>query len=95
MLIAPRRQSQDFIVSSGFGSRNLLDVCDAKPSQLPNLRCGFVHVGESSADKLKIFSTGRIGENRNLRCYAAMHEICRLQCPGAKGASRDDNDVGR
>jgi len=43
-----------------------------------------VLVGSPLRIKLKIFSTGRISEKRNLRCYAAMYEVCRLQCPAPK-----------
>jgi hypothetical protein len=51
--------------SLGFG--DLHDIRHAKPLQLANLLCAPILVREPPTDELAVFSTRRVGKNRNSR----------------------------
>ncbi len=95
VLVAPWGKNLAFTFGSGFVSWNLHDIRYAKPSQLPNLPCREIFVGQPPTDELKIFSTRRVGKNRDARRDAAMHEVRCLQGSRAAGITRDDDNVGR
>jgi hypothetical protein len=78
-----------FNVSSG----DLHDIRHAKPPQLANLPCARILVREPSADELVVFSSRRVGKNRNARRDAVLHEVCRFERPRAAGIKRYDDDV--
>ena len=78
LLVAPWRKNLTFTFGSSFGSGNLHDIRYAKPSELADLPCRQILVGEPAADELEIFSARRVRKNRNSRRDAAMHEVRRL-----------------
>ena len=94
MLVAPSRKHLGFTFGSNVGSGDLHDIRHAKPSQLANLPCTRILVREPPADELVVFSTRRVGKNRNSRRDAALHEIRRFKRPRAAGIKRYDDDVG-
>ena len=75
MLVAPWRKHLGLTFASSVGSGDLHDIRHAKPSQLANLPCTRILVREPPADELVVFSTRRVGKNRNSRRDAALHEI--------------------
>src|SRR6516165_5168349 len=75
MLVAPWRKHLGFTFGSNVGSGDLHDIRHAKPPQLANLPCTRILVREPPADELVVFSTRRVGKNRNSRRDAALHEI--------------------
>src|SRR6516225_2843962 len=83
MLVAPWRKHLGFTFGSNVGSGDLHDIRHAKPSQLANLPCSRIFVRESPADEFVVFSTRRVGKNRNSRRDAALHEIRRFERPCA------------
>jgi hypothetical protein len=83
MLVAPWRKHFTFTFGSSVCSVDLHDICHAKPTQLPNLPCACI-----------LFSTRRVGKNRNSRRDTALHEVRRVQCACAVGIKRYDDDVG-
>jgi len=96
MLVAPGWKYFAFGLRSSFGPRNLNDLRHAKPSQLANLPCGSILVGESSAYELKVFSTRRIRKNRNAPRDAALDQVRRFQRTRALGIGRySDHICGR
>jgi hypothetical protein len=94
MLVAPWRKHLGFTSSSGVGSGDLHNIHHPKRPQLANLPCGRILVREPSADELVVFSTRRVGKNRNSRRDAALHEVCRFERPRAAGIERHDYNVG-
>jgi hypothetical protein len=85
MLVAPWRKHLGLTFASSVGSGDLHDIRHAKPSQLANLPCTRILVREPPADELVVFSTRRVGKNRNSRRDAALHEIRRFERPRAAG----------
>ena len=85
MLVAPWRKHLTFTFGSNVGSGDLHDIRHAKPPQLANLPCARILVREPPADELVVFSTRRVGKNRNSRRDAALHEVCRFERPRAAG----------
>jgi len=94
-LVAPRRKHLSFTFGSNFGSGDLHDICHAKPAQLAYLPRARILVGEPPADELVVFSTRRVGKNRNARRDAALHEVRRFERPRPAGIKRYHDDVGR
>jgi hypothetical protein len=94
MLVAPWRKRLAFSFGSDVCSGDLHHICDAKPSQLTNLPCSRIFVRESPADELVVFSTRRVGKDRNSRRDAALHEIRGFERPRTAGIKRYDDDVG-
>jgi hypothetical protein len=94
MLVAPWRKRLAFSFSSDVGSGDLHHIRHAKPPQLTNLPCSRIFVREPPADELVVFSTRRVGKDRNSRRDAALHEIRRFECPRTAGIKRYDDDVG-
>src|SRR6516225_8248130 len=93
MLVAPWRKHLGFTFGSNVGSGDLHDISHAKPSQLANLPCSRIFVREPSADELVVFSTRRVGKDRNSRRDAALHEIRRFERPRAADTRYYDDDV--
>ena len=93
MLVAPWRKRLAFSFGSDVGSGDLHHIRHAKPSQLTNLPCSRIFVRESPADELVVFSTRRVGKDRNSRRDAALHEIGRFERPRTAGIKRYDDDV--
>src|SRR5258708_19829005 len=93
MLLAPWRKHLAFTFGSSLGSGDFHDIRHAKPLQLANLPCARIIVREPPADELVIFSTRRVGKNRNARCDAALHEVRRFQRPRAPAIKRYDAHV--
>jgi hypothetical protein len=81
LLPAAKHTANTFTFGSNVSSRDLHDIHHAKPPQLANLPCGPILVREPLAKKLVIFSTRRVGKNRNARGDAALHEVCRFERP--------------
>ena len=94
MLVAPGRKHLTFALGSSVGPGYAHDVGHAEPLQLANLPSPCILVGESSPDEFVIFSTRGIGENRNSRRDAALHEVRCFERPGTAGVSRYDDDIG-
>src|SRR5258706_16280981 len=94
MLVAPWRKHLAFTFGSSLGSGDFHDIHHAKPLQLANLPCARVVVREPPPDKLVIFSTRRVGKNRNAGRDAALHEVRRFERPRAARIKRYDDDVG-
>ena len=94
MLVAPRPKHLGFTLGSKAGTWDLHDVRHAERPQLADLPHTRVLVGEPPADEFVVFSTWRIGENRNPRSNAVLHEVRRFERPGAPGMKRYDDDVG-
>ena len=94
MLVAPWRKHLTFTFGSNFGSGDLNDIRHAEPPQLVNLPCARILIREPPPDELVVFSTRRVGKNRNSRRDAALHEVCRFERPRAVGIKRYDDDVG-
>ena len=94
MLVAPWRKHLGFTFGSNVGSGDLHDIRHAKPPQLANLPCTRILVREPPADELVVFSTRRVGKNRNSRRDAALHEIRRFKRPRTAGMKRYNDDVG-
>jgi len=94
MLVAPWRKHLGFTFGSNVGSGDLHDIRHAKPSQLANLPCSRIFVREPPADELVVFSTRRVGKDRNSRRDAALHEIRCFERPRTAGTKRYDYDVG-
>jgi hypothetical protein len=92
-MVAPGRKHLPFPFGSSFGPWNFHDIRNAKPPKLANLSCAFILVREPPADEFEVFSTGRIGKNRNARCDATFDEVRRFECSRAAGIKRYDNDV--
>jgi hypothetical protein len=67
MLVAPSRKHPTFTFGSTFSSGDLYDIRHPKPPQLANLPCARILVREPPADELVVFSTRRVGKNRNAR----------------------------
>jgi hypothetical protein len=93
MLVAPWRKHLTFTFGSSVGSGDFYNIRHAKRRQLANLPCGRILVREPPADELVVFSTRRIGKNRNARRDAALHEVRRFERPRAAGIKRYDDDV--
>ena len=93
MLVAPWRKHLTFTFGS-IDSGDLHDIRHAKRPQLANLPCARILVRESPADELVVFSTRRVGKNRNACRDAAVHEVRRFERPRAAGIKRYDDDVG-
>ena len=72
MLVAPWRKHLTYTFGPNVGSRDLHDVRHAKPPQVANLPCARILIRESPADELVVFSTRRVGKNRNSRRDAAL-----------------------
>lgn len=87
-LVAPWGKNLAFTFGSGFVSWNLHDIRYAKPSQLPNLPCCEIFTAQPPTDELKIFSTRRVGKNRDARYAAAMHEVYCLHGSRSFASSR-------
>jgi hypothetical protein len=81
MLVAPRWKHLAFTFGSSLGSGDLQNIRNAQQPQLANLPCARILVREPSADELVVFSTRRVGKNRNARCNAAVHEVRRFERP--------------
>src|SRR6516165_3694840 len=94
MLVAPWRKHLGFTFGSNVGSGDLHDIRHAKPSQLANLPCSRIFVREPPADELVVFSTRRVGKNRNSRRDAALHEIRRFERLRTAATRYYDDDVG-
>ena len=94
MLVAPRRKHVSFTLRSIVRSGDLQDIRHAKPPQLANLLCARILVREPPANELVVFSTRRVGKNRNACCNTALHEVRRFERPRAAGSKRYDDDVG-
>ena len=94
MLVAPLRKHLIFTFGSNVGSGDLDDIRHAKPPQLVKLTCARILIREPPPDELEVFSTRRVGKNRNSRRDAALHEVCRFEHPRAAGIKRYDDDVG-
>jgi hypothetical protein len=56
MLVAPWRKYLAFTFGSNVDSRDLNDICYAKPPQLANLASGGVPVRKPTTDELVVFS---------------------------------------
>jgi hypothetical protein len=93
MLVAPSWKHLDFTLGPCVGFGNLNDIRDTKRPQLANLPCGPILVRKPPADELMVFSTRRIGKNRNSRRDAALHEVRRFECTRAIGIKRYYDDV--
>jgi hypothetical protein len=93
MLVTPSWKHLAFTFGPCVGFGNLHDIRDAKRSQLASLLCGFILVRKPPADELMVFSTRRVGKNRNSRRDAALHEVRRFECTRAIGIKRYDDDV--
>jgi hypothetical protein len=94
MLVTPWREHLSFTLGSSLGSGDLHDISHAKPLQLAHLLCTRILVRKPPADELIVFSTRRVGKNRNARRDPASHKVCRFECPSAAGMKRYDDDVG-
>jgi hypothetical protein len=94
MLVAPWRKRLALAFGSSVGSGDLHNIRHAKPPQLANLPCARILVGEPSADELVVFSTRRVGKNRNSCRDAALHEVCRFERSRAAGIKRYEDGVG-
>src|ERR1700730_654463 len=94
MLVAPWRKRLAFSFGSDVGSGDLHHIRHAKPSPLTNLPCSRIFVREPPADELVVFSTRRVGKDRNSRRDAALHEIRRFTRPRTAGMKRYNDDVG-
>ena len=94
MLVAPLRKHATFTFGSDVGFRDLHDIRHAKPLQLANLPCTRILVRKPPTDELVVFSTRRVGKNRNSLRDAALHEVRRFEGPRAAGINRYDDDVG-
>src|ERR1700757_1243772 len=94
MLVAPWRKPLAFSFGSDVGSGDLHHIRHAKPSQLTNLPRSRIFVREPPADELVVFSTRRVGKDRNSRRDAALHEIRRFERPRAADTRYYDDDVG-
>jgi hypothetical protein len=94
MLVAPWRKHLTFTLRSNVGSGDLHDIRHAKRPQLANLPCAPILVREPPSAELVVFSTRRVHKNRNSLCDAALHEVRRLERPGATGIRRYDDEVG-
>jgi hypothetical protein len=81
MLVAPRWKHLAFTFGSSLGPGDLQNIRNAQQPQLANLPCARILVREPSADELVVFSTRRVGKNRNARCNAAVHEVRRFERP--------------
>ena len=94
MLVAPGWKHLAFTFRSSVGSGDLHDVRHTKRLQLANLPCARIVVREPPPDKLVIFSTLRVGKNRNAGRDAALHEVRRFERPRTARIKRYDDDVG-
>src|SRR5262249_8283281 len=94
MLGTPLRKKLGFIFGSNGESRKLHKIAHTKPSQLANLPCGRILIGEPSADELVVLSTWRVAENRDSRRDSAFQEIGRFKCPLTGRIERYDDNVG-
>jgi hypothetical protein len=89
------RENLGFTFGSTFSSGDLYDIHHAQPPQLANLTCARINVREPPADELVVFSTRRVGKNRNSRQDAALHEVRRFEHPRAAGIKRFNDEVCR
>src|SRR5262249_32898617 len=89
VLLTPWRKNPALTSASCFLPGNLRDIRYTKPSQLANLPCGSILVGEPPAYELEIFASRWICKDRNPRRDAALHEVRRLQRAGAARIARD------
>ena len=94
MLVAPWRKHLSFTFGSSIGSGNFHNIRHAERPQLANLPRARILVRKPPADELVVFSTRRIGKNRNARRDAALHEVRRFESPRAAGVERHDDDIG-
>src|SRR5712692_5026972 len=94
MLLAPWRKHLAFTLGSNLGSGDFHDIRHAERSQLANLPCARILIRQPAPDKFVIFSARRVGKNRNACRDAALHQVGRLQRPGAAGIERYDDAVG-
>ena len=88
LLVAPWRKNLAFTFGSSFVSVGIFTT-SVTPSH-PSCRiclAAEILVGQPPANELEIFPARRVGKNRNPRRDAAMHEVGRLQRPGAAGIS--------
>ena len=85
MLVTPLRKYLTLTFRPRLGSGKLHDIDHAKPPQLANLPRARILVREPPADELAIFSTRRVGKNRNSLGNAASHEIRRFESARAVG----------
>src|SRR2546423_14809016 len=72
MLVAPWWKRLAFSFGSNVGSADLHHIRHAKPSQLTNLTCSRIFIREAPADELVVFSTRRVGKDRNSRRDTAL-----------------------
>ena len=79
MLSAPDRQGLDTRCGSLIFSSNFHHICNTEPAELPDLPAAGIFVRQPSAEKLKVFSAGRVHEHRNAFCHALPDEIARLK----------------
>ena len=94
ILVAPLRKHLTFTFGSNLGSADLDDIGHAEPPQFANLPCARILVREPAAHELVIFSTRRVGKNRNSLRDVALREVRRFESPRAAGIKRYDDDVG-
>jgi hypothetical protein len=95
VLVAPSGKHFPLLLASGHGSCDLLNVVDAKRSELANGNRGSIFVRKSPADKLAIHCGVRgVVEYRDARRHAVVDKVGRLQSPSAVGINADDDDVG-
>ena len=87
MLLTPLRKYLTFTFRPRLGSGKLHDIGHAKPPQLANLPRARILVREPPADELAVFSTRRVGKNRNSLCDAALDEIRRFESPAPPESS--------
>ena len=92
-LVAPWRKNLAFAFGSIAGSRDLHDIRHSKRLQLAYLTRARILVREPPANELVVFSTRRIGKNRNARRDAALHEVSSLERPSPAGIKRYDDDI--
>ncbi len=95
MLITPGRKHLAFTLGADVGSGDFHDIRHAKPLQLANLPCARILIREPPADELMVFSTRRVGKNRNPRRDAALHEVRGFERPGTAGIGRYDDSIRR
>ena len=94
MLVTPCRKHLTFTFGSSISSGDLHDIRHPQRPQLADLPRTRILVREPAADELVVFSTRRVGKNRNPRRDAALHEIRRFKRPSTAGIKRYDDDVG-
>ena len=94
--IAPWGKHATFVLGSRYEGRDDFYRLYAQRSEPSNGSRGRVFQWDPSALELTIHHSVRnVGEDRNSRGHAAVHEVGRLEHPGAKGIARDHDDVDR